>query len=172
MKIFGRQEKNRKKVLAVASGGGIGYNFYDYNRLLALAIAHTFQSIKNTLAPFLRRHFFTFQMPTEKLKLNWQSLHLKFCLLCSGLGLTLSFQRAPRMVIWRFAAQNAGAEVMNLGRGSGEPQGPKGALGPTRHPCGIFKAGSSSPFQIMVSVTHRTRKTLRALNRIRAGLAA
>jgi len=76
------------------------------------------------------------------------------------------------MQTWVEAAQNAGAEVMNLGRGSGEPQGPKGALGPTRHPCGIFKAGSSSPFQIMVSVTHRTRKTLHALNRFRAGLAA
>ena len=80
MKMFGRQEKNRKKVLAVASGGGgIGYNFYDYNRLLALAIAHTFQSIKNTLAPFLRRHFFTFQIPTEKPKLNWQSLPVVRC---------------------------------------------------------------------------------------------
>ena len=107
MKMFGRQEKNPKKVLAVASEAAIGYNFYDYNRLLALAIAHTFQSIKNTLAPFLRRHFFTSQMPTEKLKLNWQSLHLKFCLLCSGSGLTSSFQRAPRMVIWRFASQKS-----------------------------------------------------------------
>ena len=79
MKMFGRQEKNPKKVLAVASEAAIGYNFYDYSRLFALAIALTFQSIKNTLAPFLRRHFFTFQIPTEKPKLNWQSLPVVRC---------------------------------------------------------------------------------------------
>ena len=42
MKMFGRQEKNPKKVLAVASEAAIGYNFYDYSRLFALAIALTF----------------------------------------------------------------------------------------------------------------------------------
>ena len=79
MKMFGRQEKNRKKVLAVASEAAIGYNFYDYSRLFALAIALTFQSIKNMLAPFLGRHFFTFQKPTERLKLNWESLPVLRC---------------------------------------------------------------------------------------------
>ena len=33
------------------------------------------------------------------------------------------------MQAWVEAARDAGAEVMNLGRGSGEPQGPKAALG-------------------------------------------
>ena len=79
MKMFGRQEKNPKKVLAVASEAAIGYNFYDYSRLFALAIALTFQSIKNMLAPFLGRYFFKFQKPTERLKLNWESLPVLRC---------------------------------------------------------------------------------------------
>lgn len=45
------------------------------------------------------------------------------------------------MEAWVDAAIDAGAEVMNLGRGSGEAQGPKGALGSTRYESVFLKAG-------------------------------
>ncbi|MFT4852731.1 MAG: hypothetical protein ACJAWK_000802 [Candidatus Azotimanducaceae bacterium] len=48
------------------------------------------------------------------------------------------------MEAWVDAAIEAGAEVMNLGRGSGEPQGPKGALGATRYKSVFLKAGRTS----------------------------
>lgn len=56
------------------------------------------------------------------------------------------------MQAWVEAAQEAGAEIMSLGRGSGEPQSPKGALGPTEHPCGIYQIGSNSLTQKIVEL--------------------
>jgi Acetyltransferase (GNAT) domain len=44
------------------------------------------------------------------------------------------------MHAWVEAAMEAGAESMHLGRGSGEPQGPKGSLGPTRIESGFLLA--------------------------------
>lgn len=51
------------------------------------------------------------------------------------------------MAAWVEAAMDAGAEVMDLGRGSGEPEGPKGGLGPTMRPCASFQAARSPALQ-------------------------
>ena len=63
-------EKSKESISRCVGRGAIGYNFYDYSRLLALVIALTFQSIKNTLAPFLGRHFFTFQIANREAKVK------------------------------------------------------------------------------------------------------
>jgi hypothetical protein len=44
------------------------------------------------------------------------------------------------MLTWVDAAIKAGAHSMHLGRGSGEAQGPKGSLGPTRFDSGVLLA--------------------------------
>ena len=69
---------------------------------------------------------------------------------------------------WVEAAQDAGATIMNLGRGSGEAQGPKGGLGPAKHLCGIFKAGSNPPLQFLVNVSHQAKEAVRAIKETRA----
>jgi hypothetical protein len=51
------------------------------------------------------------------------------------------------MLAWVDAATEAGAEIMDLGRGSGEPEGPKGSLGPTRLPYVSLQAARSPVFQ-------------------------
>lgn len=72
------------------------------------------------------------------------------------------------MQAWVEAAQEAGAEVMSLGRGSGEPQGPKGALGPSKHPCGIFQIGSSPAMQQIVAIKRSVEKVHHIFRRAQA----
>ena len=51
------------------------------------------------------------------------------------------------MLAWVESALAAGGKVMNLGSGSGEPEGPKAALGPTLVPCGRLIAARSAAAQ-------------------------
>lgn len=67
------------------------------------------------------------------------------------------------MQAWVEAAMEAGAEVMNLGRGSGEPQGPKAALGPEKYPCDFFKSSGKAVFELALATQKRSLRLKQAL---------
>jgi len=62
------------------------------------------------------------------------------------------------MLAWVDAAMKAGAEVMQLGRGSGEPEGPKGSLGPTMVDCGFLLAGRTHTIHRLLATALWLRK--------------
>ncbi|MFC2160403.1 GNAT family N-acetyltransferase [Acidobacteriota bacterium] len=70
------------------------------------------------------------------------------------------------MLAWIEEAMKSEAKVLLLGGGSGEPEGPKGSLGPTMHDCGSLLAGRTPGIQRLILSSIRLRnKFIKLRNR-------